>query len=52
VGDSAKSLGKEGQTQLVELVQNLALSMTSRILQAKEYLAKASFEALFEAALD
>ena len=43
----SKSLGKEGQMWLVELVQNLALAMTSRIWQAKEYLAKASFEVSF-----
>tara|TARA_Y100000991_G_scaffold184982_1_gene148977 strand:- start:363 stop:521 length:159 start_codon:yes stop_codon:yes gene_type:complete len=52
VGDAAKSLVKEGQLQLVELVQNLALSVTSRILRAKEYLAKASVEVSFVVASD
>ena len=51
-GDAAKSLAKEGQLQLVELVQNLALSVTSRILRATEYLARASVEVSFVVASD
>jgi len=47
-----KVLQKKDSYNLVELVQNLALSVTSRILRATEYLARASVEVSFAVASD